>query len=103
MAGLDVIQHALTACCTVLACCPMQEARDSISEYQASRAAAEEQQREAERAPVREVRQAWLMLWWKSIDACALCCVCCIAPVLDMKLVAILSFVMHGCTPACIL
>jgi hypothetical protein len=38
----------------------MQEARDSISEYQASRAAAEEQKREAERAPVREVRQQLL-------------------------------------------
>jgi hypothetical protein len=35
---------------------PLQEARDSISAYQSSRAAAEEQQREAERAPVREVR-----------------------------------------------
>jgi type VI protein secretion system component VasF len=39
-----------------------QEARDSISEYQASRAAAEEQKREAERAPVREVRQGLLLL-----------------------------------------
>ncbi|KAF6261416.1 hypothetical protein COO60DRAFT_1636853 [Scenedesmus sp. NREL 46B-D3] len=37
-----------------------REARDSISEYQASRAASEEQQREAERAPVREALRAEL-------------------------------------------
>lgn len=34
----------------------LQEARDTISIYQASRAAADELKREAERAPVREVR-----------------------------------------------
>lgn len=34
----------------------MQEARDSVSEYQASKAAAEEKLKEADRAPIREVK-----------------------------------------------
>lgn len=40
----------------------MQEARDSVSEYQASKAAAEEKLKEADRAPIREVRPVLLLL-----------------------------------------
>lgn len=40
----------------------MQEARDSVSEYQASKAAAEEKLKEADRAPIREARPVLLLL-----------------------------------------